>query len=863
MAAPNSTNEVTARKLASFATSLWTKLKSWFARKEDGVYYVVGTHSYTAYSTSATYAKYTSGAYTSANSCVYNGVAYYCSTAITTPEAWTSSHWTKINTPTWEGSIDGVTELTAGLKISYKIPIAGGQSSTYLNINNLGNKYVKRCTGNTTTHLPVNTVVFMTYDGTQWVWADYSVGDNYYTNVMAYCGTVAGTQAKTATSTGFNLAQSANIPFVIRFTNANSYNGALTLNINSQGAKALWINGSASSSSNKTIAAGVYWCYFDGTQFQLWTDKSFPCPAGMRGDVTGTAAYASNAAPDSNLATLLNGFGSSISGLTSAVGGKAALDQNPSRVVYYGTTTKGELIAIIDAGYQPICYYTQSAGGSAWFTYSGKKNGYYFFYAPILWQGVVRTQWLACHSESGNTIWEYAYIDMTADGAAVADVNYDSTHNMITKTKNGQTNDVTSLQEMLQHLPFSGDDVPQSVDGSAYVLPMRGNSTTGSWLMKPLGSVWKWIEWKIEGVLGLTASQYNGNAATASGYAQSGGIASALAAKSAIDHTHAVTLAESNASPDITLSPNSKYALTVAGGSVVIKTPPGPFFATYGLTEYGDFVQAYIAGCDIYVTYPYNSGGAHYLNVHKPQIVASEYNNMYSFIMVFDAVNMSSGTTGTIMWQLSQSGWKCYHNGTWESGTQYMYSPVDFYAPNLATKSDLNSYATIASLSDYATKTELNAVSRYGGQHASCLVKVNGNWSNEISGAVYDARGNNVGTFSGVGSIPSIINRTSDVVEIFMKVTSTYSGTGTVGFNFQDIAVEKPIRIHIRNSSGQTFRIRLRKESGETTTCTYYTATSADVGTYFNVDTPANSTSDWLIMVSGVESNACYCINRI
>ena len=295
MAAPNSTNEVTARKLASFATSLWTKLKSWFARKEDGVYYVVGTHSYTAYSTSATYTKYTSGAYTSANSCVYNGVAYYCSTAITTPEAWTSSHWTKINTPTWEGSIDGVTELTAGLKISYKIPIAGGQSSTYLNINNLGNKYVKRCTGNTTTHLPVNTVVFMTYDGTQWVWADYSVGDNYYTNVMAYCGTVAGTQAKTATSTGFNLAQSANIPFVIRFTNANSYNGALTLNINSQGAKALWINGSASSSSNKTIAAGVYWCYFDGTQFQLWTDKSFPCPAGMRGDVTGTAAYASNA----------------------------------------------------------------------------------------------------------------------------------------------------------------------------------------------------------------------------------------------------------------------------------------------------------------------------------------------------------------------------------------------------------------------------------------------------------------------------------------------------------------------------------------------------------------------------------------
>lgn len=265
--------------------TLWAKIKSWFARKENGVYYVVGTHSYTAYSTSATYTKYTSGAYTSANSCVYNGVAYYCSTAITTPEAWTSSHWTKIATPTWEGTIDGVTELVAGLKISYKIPIAGGQSSTYLNINNLGNKYVKRCTGQTTTHLPVNTVVFMTYDGTQWVWADYSVGDNYYVIPDVYCTTSAGTQAKAATSIGFNHDRHKNIPFRIYFTNTNSYNGNLTLNINSQGAKALWINGSASSSSNKTISVGVYWCYFDGTQYQLWTDKTMPSPIAVRGPV--------------------------------------------------------------------------------------------------------------------------------------------------------------------------------------------------------------------------------------------------------------------------------------------------------------------------------------------------------------------------------------------------------------------------------------------------------------------------------------------------------------------------------------------------------------------------------------------------
>ena len=452
---------------------------------------------------------------------------------------------------------------------------------------------------------------------------------------------------------------------------------------------------------------------------------------------------------------------------------------------------------------------------------------------------------------------------MTADGAAVADVNYDSTNNKITKTKNGQTNDVTSLQEMLQHLPSASGDVPQTTDGSNYILPMRGNSATGTWYMRSLGSVWNWIKWKIEDVLGLTASQYNGNAATASGYAQSGGIASALAAKSAIDHTHSVSITASSNTPAITLAPNTAYTLSAGGSSMDFKTQAGTFLATYDITTYQEFLDAYLAGSDIYVRYQQTSGDSHYYYMCKPQIFVTEYHSNYQFVMLFSAVN--NGVSAEILWSLSYSnGWQHLVNGTWEAGAATsIFTPIDIYAPNLATKADLNGYATTASLSNYATQNDLAQVSRYGGQHASCLVKVNGSWSNDVSGGVYDARGNSVKTISSASNFQSVINQTNDVVEVFLKVTSTYNGTGTIGFNFSAIDAEKPLRIHVRNSSTQVFRIRLRKESAETTNCTFYTATSAEAGAAYNMDTAAGKSTDWVVMVSGIENNACYVINRI
>lgn len=103
-------------------TKLWSKIKAVFAKKEHGTYYVVGNTSGT------------------------DG--------------------------TWTGSNSDITSLYNGLTVAYKIGIKGA-STTTLNINGLGAKTVKRNDGNLTTHIPVNSVVILVYDGTYWRWADY------------------------------------------------------------------------------------------------------------------------------------------------------------------------------------------------------------------------------------------------------------------------------------------------------------------------------------------------------------------------------------------------------------------------------------------------------------------------------------------------------------------------------------------------------------------------------------------------------------------------------------------------------------------------------------------------------------------
>lgn len=97
--------------------------------------------------------------------------------------------------------------------------------------------------------------------------------DNTNTVADVYCSTAAATAAKTASATGYVLR--AKDIFNIRFTKSNTAKSALTLNINGKGAKTIYINGTASSSSNYTLPAGSYVCYYDGTYYHIYTNGDF------------------------------------------------------------------------------------------------------------------------------------------------------------------------------------------------------------------------------------------------------------------------------------------------------------------------------------------------------------------------------------------------------------------------------------------------------------------------------------------------------------------------------------------------------------------------------------------------------------
>ena len=70
----------------------------------------------------------------------------------------------------------------------------------------------------------------------------------------------------------FYYGLTANSYIFINFRYANTYAGAITLNIDNKGAYPIYINGEASSSTNYNLLAGPYLCYFDGTNYYFRTD---------------------------------------------------------------------------------------------------------------------------------------------------------------------------------------------------------------------------------------------------------------------------------------------------------------------------------------------------------------------------------------------------------------------------------------------------------------------------------------------------------------------------------------------------------------------------------------------------------------
>lgn len=183
------------------------------------------------------------------------------------------------STNVWTGALpSNVTEYYNGLTIDYFLPYAGTSSAATLNLGGLGAKPVyvgNAATTAVTTHFPANSVLHLTYivnsalNSGNGCWKVSAYQNSTYYYESCYISTGAGTAAKVGTLTNYALQPGY---LQVAIYNANTAASALTLNINSTGAKPIYINGVASSSSNHTLPKGMYMVHYDGTKYDFRTD---------------------------------------------------------------------------------------------------------------------------------------------------------------------------------------------------------------------------------------------------------------------------------------------------------------------------------------------------------------------------------------------------------------------------------------------------------------------------------------------------------------------------------------------------------------------------------------------------------------
>lgn len=209
-----------------------------------------------------------------------------CATA-----AATAAKVVEISDPTWN--------LQIGDIIGVKFTNTNSASSCTINVNNSGAKSIwynnAAYTGSSNMICGyANRYTFYMYDGTYWVWLTYgneNSGSDTYPS--AYCSTGAGTAAKAATCTNYNLLANSYLHIIITTTNTSA--SALTLNVNGKGAKPIYINGAASSATNYTLPAGSYIIYYNGTNYYFRTDGKLGRTTEVYASVyTGTTAPAAS-----------------------------------------------------------------------------------------------------------------------------------------------------------------------------------------------------------------------------------------------------------------------------------------------------------------------------------------------------------------------------------------------------------------------------------------------------------------------------------------------------------------------------------------------------------------------------------------
>lgn len=128
-------------------------------------------------------------------------------------------------------------------------------------------------------------VEFM-FDGSSWVIVGFRQNADYaysadVSRSTAQCGSSATTSAKVASMRGYSLIDNSN--FLLSVTNANSYPGKMTLNVNNTGAKDVFLNGVISSSSNYSLPNGTFPVLYNNNAFWIDTDGGRTVHGALRG----------------------------------------------------------------------------------------------------------------------------------------------------------------------------------------------------------------------------------------------------------------------------------------------------------------------------------------------------------------------------------------------------------------------------------------------------------------------------------------------------------------------------------------------------------------------------------------------------